>query len=235
MLILAYFNKWTVENHLDTETPTLMDHCAPHKLYLVKNRIYSMISMMAFGLLALSLPVFASTDTPATPFRSGGIGFLLVLTMVIWYVCVSRMKKEIGGWLLYYYIRLYIGAIIAVLVTVSSRDNYLPKAWINEPDLYPFFLLTTVPGLLLYCAEFVVAEKLRMSRNYAYVPILRYILFAALASSLIAIVINNKYFEESSAGVFNMMTMIWPIIWIPYFYFSKRVKSVFKNRDWLFR
>jgi hypothetical protein len=29
-----------------------------------------------------------------------------------------------------------------------------------------------------------------------------------------------------------MMTMIWPIIWIPYFYFSKRVKSVFKNRDW---
>ncbi len=120
-------------------------------------------------------------------------------------------------------------------MTVGSRDNYLPKAWINEPDLYPFFLLTTVPGLLLYCAEFVVAEKLRMSRNYAYVPVLRYILFASLASSLIAIAINIKYFEGSSAGVLNIMTMIWPIIWIPYFYFSKRVKSVFKNRDWLSR
>lgn len=193
-----------------------------------------MISIVAFGLLALSLPVFASTDTPATSFQSSGTGVLLTLVMVMWYVCASRRKKEIGGWLLYYYIRLYIGVIIVVLVAVNSRDNYLPEAWINEPDLYPFFLLTTVPGLVLYCAEFVVAEKLRTSRNYAYVPILRYILFAALASSLIAIAINNKYFEGSSAGFFNM-TMIWPIIWIPYFYFSKRVKSVFKNRDWLSR
>jgi Protein of unknown function (DUF2569) len=192
-----------------------------------------MISITAFGLLALSLPVFASTDTPNTSFAWGGIGVLL--TLVIWYVCASRTKEEIGGWLLYYYIRLYIGAITVVLVTVGARDNYLPKTWINEPDLYPFFLLTTVPGLLFYCAEFVVAEKLRMSRNYAYVPVLRYILFAGLASSLIAIAINIKYFEGFSAGVLNIMTVIWPVIWIPYFYFSKRVKSVFKNRDWLSR
>ena len=192
-----------------------------------------MISITAFGLLALSLPAFASTDTPNTSFAWGGIGVLL--TLVIWYVCASRTKEEIGGWLLYYYIRLYIGAITVVLVTVGARDNYLPKTWINEPDLYPFFLLTTVPGLLLYCAEFVVAEKLRRSRNYAYVPILRYILFAGLASSLIAIAINIKYFEGFSAGVLNIMTVIWPVIWIPYFYFSKRVKSVFKNRDWLSR
>ena len=210
--------------------PALLNGSAPHKLYLVKNRIYSMISIAAFGLLALSLPVFASTDTPAASFPLGGIGVLL--TLVMWYVCASRRAKEIGGWLLYYYIRLYIGAIIIVLVTVNSVDNYLPKAWINTPDLYPFFLLTTVPGLLLYCAEFVVAEKLRTSRNYSYVPILRYILFAGLASALIAIAINEKYFEESSAVFFNMITVIWPIIWIPYFYFSKRVKSVFKSRDW---
>ena len=118
------------------------------------------------------------------------------------------------------------------MLTVRSSDSYLPKTWINAPDLYPFFLLTTVPVLLVYCAKFVVAEKLRMSRNYTYVPILRYILFADLASSLIAIAINNKYFEGNSAG-FNMVTLIWPIIWIPYFYFSKRVKGVFKNRDWL--
>jgi hypothetical protein len=195
-----------------------------------------MVGIMAFGLLALSLPAFASTLTPATSFETGWIRFLLTLIiLIIWFVCASRRKKEIGGWLLYYYIRLYIGAIIVVLVMVGSRDNYLPEAWINTPDLYPFFLLTTVPGLLLYCAEFVVAEKLRRSRNYAYVPILRYILFANLASSLIAIAINNEYFEGNSRGFFNIMTMIWPVIWIPYFYFSKRVKSVFSKPESLFR
>ena len=91
-------------NQPDAETAILPDRS--DKPYLFKNRIYSMIGITAFGLLALSLPVFASTDTPATPFRSGGIGFLLTLTMVIWYVCASRRKKEIGGWLLYYYIQL---------------------------------------------------------------------------------------------------------------------------------
>jgi hypothetical protein len=192
--------------------------------------IYSMVGITALGLLALSLPAFASTLTSATSFETGWIRFLLTLIiLIIWFVCAIRRKKEIGGWLLYYYIRLYMGAIIVVVVMVGSRDNYLPEAWINEPDLYPFFLLTTVPGLLLYCAEFVVAEKLRRSRNYAYVPILRYILFANLASSLIAIAVNNNYFEGSSPGFFNIMTMIWPIIWIPYFYFSKRVKSVFRK------
>jgi hypothetical protein len=189
-----------------------------------------MISIAAFGLLALSLPVFASTDTPTTSSPLGWVGVLLIL--IIWYICASRRKKEIGGWLLYYYIQLYIGAITVVLITVRSIDNYLPETWVNEPDLYPFFLLTAVPGLLLYCAQFAVAEKLRLSRNYAYVPILRYILFADLVSSLIATAINNKYFEGSSIG-FTMMIIIWPIIWIPYFYFSKRVKGVFKNRDWL--
>jgi hypothetical protein len=45
-------------------------------------------------------------------------------------------------------------------------------------------------------------------------------------------VIKNKYFEEDSTTFFNITTMVWPIIWIPYFYLSKRVKSVFKNRNW---
>jgi hypothetical protein len=193
-----------------------------------------MIGITAFGLLALSLPVLASTDTPDTPAVSpqfSGIG-APVLILLIWYVCASRRKKEIGGWLLYYYIQLYIGAIIAVMLTVRSFDKYLPGTWEYLPGQYPFFLLSTVPVLLVYLAKFVVAERLRISRDYAYVPILRYILFADLASSLIAIAINNQYFEGNSAG-FNIVTLIWPIIWIPYFYFSKRVKSVFKNHDWL--
>ncbi|MEO6824864.1 MAG: DUF2569 family protein [Nitrosospira sp.] len=187
-----------------------------------------MITGIAFGLLTLSLPVYAATETIKSSLLST-IGILLALMM--WYVCVRRQKKEIGGWLLYYYIQLYIAAITVVLVTISTFDSYLPKTWINSPDLYPFFLLSTVPGLLLFFSQLVVAEKLRMSRNYAYVLILRYVLFADLAASLIAIIVNNKYFEGSSTAFFNMVTMIWPIIWIPYFYFSKRVKGVFKNRD----
>ena len=90
-------------NQPDAETAILPDRS--DKPYLVKNRIYSMIGITAFGLLALSLPVFASTDTPATSSPLSGIG-VSAHTAIIWYVCASRRKKEIGGWLLYYYIQL---------------------------------------------------------------------------------------------------------------------------------
>ena len=95
-----------------------------------------MIGITAFGLLALSLPVFASTDTPDASSQAGWVGVLL--TLLIWYVCASRRKKEIGGWLLYYYIRLYIGVIIVVLVAVSSYDSYLPEAWADKPDRFRY-------------------------------------------------------------------------------------------------
>ena len=91
-------------NELNAETAILPDRF--DKPYLFKNRIYSMIGITAFGLLALSLPVFASTDTPASSSPLGWIGALL--TLLIWYVCASRRKKEIGGWLLYYYIFSYM-------------------------------------------------------------------------------------------------------------------------------
>lgn len=74
--------------------------------------IYSMVCITALGLLALSLPAFASTLTSATSFETGWIRFLLTLIiLIIWFVCAIRRKKEIGGWLLYYYIRLYMGQL----------------------------------------------------------------------------------------------------------------------------
>lgn len=102
---MAYFNKYWVENQSDTEKARIARSLCHHKPYIVKSRNYNMMGITALGLFALSLPVFTSTDTQDASFQSGWVGVLL--TLLIWYVCASRRKKEIGDWLIYYYIRLY--------------------------------------------------------------------------------------------------------------------------------
>ena len=101
---MAYFNKYWVENQSDTEKARIARSLCHHKPYIVKSRNYNMMGITALGLFALSLPVFASTDTQDASFQSGWVGVLLTLLMVR---LREPQKKEIGGWLIYYYIRLY--------------------------------------------------------------------------------------------------------------------------------
>jgi hypothetical protein len=74
-----------------------------------RTRIFGIV--LAF--LSFCAPVFAADGTgQAAPVPGGGIGAL-----IMWYVCGSRKKQEIGGWLLYYYIQLYL----AVIVSLAER------------------------------------------------------------------------------------------------------------------
>ena len=157
---------------------------------------------------------------------TSGIGAL-----VMWYICASRRKYEIGGWLLYYYIQLYIGVIVSVIIAIFSFRNYLPVTWAAKPSLYPLFLLSTVPQLFVLPVQLVAAEMLRKSRDYKYVGTLRLVLWIDLATAVVAAVIDLNSFKESLA--FDVLALAWPAVWLPYFYVSKRVKRVFETKNWL--
>ena len=177
--------------------------------------------------LFIALPLTAATDSAQSPPVPGGA----IGALVMWYICPIRKDKEIGGWLLYFYIQLYLGVIVSLIVFAATFSAYEPSTWAKAPDLYPMFLLSAVPGLLLLPAQLVVAEILRRSRDIKWVSILRYVLMADLVMSIVAIAIDTKYFKESV--VFDFIGVIWPTIWLPYFYLSKRVRRVFELHDWL--
>lgn len=168
----------------------------------------------------------AADGSNSKPFS--GIGLIGALIML--YICASRRKNEIGGWLLYYYIQMYIGVIIMVIVFLFSFNNYRPSSWSGNIGLYLLFLLSVIPILLLQPLQLIVAEKLRLSRDFQFLKYLRYVLWADLAFSAVSTIIDIGYFP--SCVPFDVIGFLWPIIWLPYFYKSKRVRSVFETKDW---
>jgi uncharacterized protein DUF2569 len=171
-----------------------------------------------FLLLASAAPALADSQSraPGLP----GCGGLILL-----YICASRKDKDIGGWLLYYYIQLYLGVIITIVVSATSFENYIPRTWAEAPELYPWFLLSTIPALLLTPAQLVAAEVLRVSRNGRHLKTLRLTLWLQLAFAFVETAIDLRFFSDNL--IFDGLHFLWCIIWIPYFYVSKRVKRVF--------
>jgi len=178
---------------------------------------------------SLLAAVLGFADGAGLPRLPGGGGCLLGLIIIV--VCAQRKKEEIGGWLLYYYIQLYIALVMTVVFTIIGIENYLPAMWAGEEGLYVLFLLSTVPGVLIVPLQLIAAERLRRGRRYERLGLLKTLLWADLFFSLIGLLIDLVYFRENVA--FSVIALIWPLIWLPYFYRSKRVDRVFRTRDWL--
>src|SRR5207253_8049083 len=111
-----------------------------------RTHIFSTFVFSVFGIVAMAMQVFASDSNKSSPTSSLGS---LIGVLIVWYICSSRRKKEIGGWLLYFYIQLYVGVIVTVAIGLFSFRNYIPSTWATNPSLYPLFLLSTLPTLML--------------------------------------------------------------------------------------
>jgi hypothetical protein len=178
-------------------------------------------------LLLASPPLYAAADGPSSPLPGAGLGGL-----VMWYVCAKRRRQEIGGWLLFYYIQLYVGVIISLGLTMFfGWRNFVPSAWSGSTALYLLSLLATVPGLLILPIQMVIAERLRRSRTYHFLHLLRLVLWCDLAAVILSGFIDLNWFPSNL--VLDGLALLWPVVWLPYFYRSKRVKRVFETKDWL--
>jgi len=186
------------------------------------------ISILAiFIFLEIPKTLLASESYKSSPVP-GGFGFTALILFII---CYSRRKKEIGGWLLYYFIQLYLATGILIIYALFSLSDYRPSTW-DSTIRYALFLLTTIPGYLFLFAQTIVSFWLLSSedRNWRNVNILRLIFLLDLIFSIVAIPINITLWPARVG--FNVIALIWLAIWLSYFSFSKRVHSVYKNKDW---
>jgi hypothetical protein len=182
---------------------------------------------LTIGLLCASVAPAAAQN--ASQSSSNPVPGLAGLVMV--FICAKRKAEEIGGWSLYFYIQLYLGVILTVAMALAWFDNYLPGTWAANPSLYPLFLLSVVPGIFILPIELVTAERLRMTRDARFVGMLRAVLWVQLGAAVIGTAIDAANFPDSLP--FDVVSLIWPTIWLPYFYISRRVKRVFVTKDWI--
>jgi hypothetical protein len=175
--------------------------------------------------LLLCTPAFAESSTQSIPPFGGCIGILVI------YFCVKRRTQEIGGWLLYFYIQLYVALIAEVAVVITGLENYIPGSWAAAPGLYWWFLASTMPAQVSTVAQLILAETLRRSRDATWLAWLRAAFWLDLVFVGLALAIDAKLFRDNLA--LDGMALLWPMIWLPYLYISKRVKRVFVLKDWV--
>lgn len=199
-----------------------------------QNALYTMAVTLVtiFSEAQVALAESGTTSTSA----SSQTAKALIGIIITWWICNSRKRKPIGGWLLYYYMQLFIGTAFSILMTLISigtlAENLNVANWGNETMQYFLFVVSFVPSNILLIAELVFGSMLlsKKFRNRKFYNFLRIIIAASFVFGLIGFIIDSSYWPENIA--LDILPMIGSAFWFLYFTFSKRVKMVIVENKW---
>ena len=110
-----------------------------------------------------------------------------------------------------------------------ALQSYVPENF-EDHARYLWFLVSTVPTLILFALQVAVATFLISVRTWDLLRLLRWLMIAEIVAASFAIVIDIKYFPDNVA--LNFLTIGPGILWMLYFFKSRRVSHVFKWHDW---
>lgn len=180
-----------------------------------------------FGAPLMLLPWEAlAAASQTTGQRTFGAGLF-----VAWAIAYLSRRRAIGGWLLYFYIQLYLSFLFSLLFLPAIFGNLRPSEW-DSSKLYVLNLISVVPVLFLTAAEVYAATMLLARRSEGKVIFLRRVLLALAVASTIALGIDLTFFEDAPTLFFDVITLVFAVIWLAYFYRAKRVRLVFIEGKW---
>jgi len=138
-------------------------------------------------------------------------------------VYLSR-RRPIGGWVLYFYLQLYLSVLLSLIFLPDVAKNLSPVGW-DTPQRYFMFIGSTVPLTVAEWFEVFAASRLLYEKNAANLLTLRIAIGIVLVCAALAAGIDIEYFN--STPVSDIMTLIVAFIWSLYFSISERVQQVF--------
>lgn len=168
----------------------------------------------------------ASSDAPRQPVAGAAI-------FIAFAIAYLSRRRAIGGWLLYFYIQLYVSLAFSLFFSSQILSNLNPNQW-DDSFLYVMFFLSVVPVLVTEIIEGIVATMLLIRRNEKNLDYLQKILSALVATSAIALVIDVSYFREFQTLFLDIFIFIFAVIWKFYFLKAPRIRSVFIERNWAY-
>ncbi len=200
-----------------------------YKVRGVNVKLFKKIFIFIFttGLMSLffSNYVYAQSQVSDSSPSAVPAGALLVALICYW-----RSKRAIGGWLLYYYISLYLGSLFGFIITIAFISNLNPQGWNVLP--YILYLTSIIPGLIATIVEVIVASLLlkKSYRKKSNVKLLRYIFIIEIIANTISLGIDSIYWKASI--VFDVLALVWSVVWYNYFTYSLRVSFVLEDNKW---
>jgi len=181
--------------------------------------------LLAIYLLFINGVAYAATANATQNPAAGTIG------LIAFAIAYLSRRRAIGGWLLYFYFQLYIGILISLFFIPQIISNLDPNQW-DDSFLYVMSFLSVVPVLVLQLLKVAIATFLLFQRNKRNVKYLRNIIFCLVLANTGAVIIDLLYFKDDPSIFFDAISLIFPIIWLLYFWKSQRVKMVFVDNNW---
>jgi hypothetical protein len=184
-----------------------------------------MLNLLLIAVWSDFLPAFAQSSSqdqrPVIP----GLGPLLIILGICWW----RRKKPIGGWLLCFFVYVFVGSVMAVVVLMLSVKGSQPAA-LDDPKLYALFLLSTVPYYVVRGVLLAFAIALLRTRAWKWVQAMKFALGVDIFFLLTGLAIDAAHFPGSA--LIDMNSLLSSSAFLAYLFASKRVKRVFKTKDW---
>ena len=151
------------------------------------------------------------------------------LSIVAWIIAYVRKREEIGGWLLYYFWSLYLGAALSLTFFAITFHDNVPEFW-ESPSRYHWHLAALVPVLVIFALQLAVATMLVSVRTPDMFRLFRWLQVGHLLFSVLAVIIETKFFPQKAPSGFVAAGA--QTIWTAYLFMSRRVRSVFLTQNW---
>ena len=164
--------------------------------------------------------IATESTRPANPLA----GFSAAIAII----SILRRKHAFGGWLLWFLGQVFLGGIVALFLLLADLRNYLPGAW-DQPKLYFFFLLSTIPSYLAVVWLMVAAVAMVKTADYEWLLRMRIALALQIFCGLMALAIDAAFFRGNAR--LEVLRLVFPAIFLPYLFLSSRVAHVFRTKD----
>ena len=184
-----------------------------------------LIALGVPGVLLLSIGLFWAR----LPMEMSSFALLTVVSCV---VSFFRRGNALGGWLLFYLLEVCGNMAIAWIFLSAPLMRFDPAGWDNKA-LYLVFMTTTIPDLVALVSQVGLSVWLiwkRRQKGSRMINYLRLVLASDVVFSILALPVDILYWPRSVG--WDIYSIGWPLIWLLYFTYSKRVRKVFVTGDW---
>ena len=161
------------------------------------------------------------------------VGVIVPLQMIdlffqaLWILAFFRRSKAIGGPLLVFFVQVFVKPVLslitipAVLLAWQQRDRSAPLPF-DERMIY-IVLLFLVTSFAATTVTAIVALALLKTRRWHYAILMRGGL-GILAALAVTALLHH-------VSISNLLELIFPMAFLPYFFVSKRVKHAFHQPE----
>jgi hypothetical protein len=167
----------------------------------------------------MTTTVFSSAMLEPAPLNR----ILSVLAVVMALVSYLSRRKNIGGWLLYFYYWISAFLLAFLWEVVQNPAAYFRRS--SKPDLQLALIMATLPRLIAVLSLAAAAFLLLLKREWLWVERVRSCLLIAALCAGISVVIDHYYFPQ--AVLSNAARLGGLLLWTGYFFVSERVEAVF--------